>query len=272
MTCSNVPPQCGKGSSRGKDHSFNVVQASASLVHGGDHIGSEVLLGTALCGKRCGVTHQHPALDFDLYGLVGWPGARWLEFVDGQAGEPVWAAWLAHVERDQAARWSLVATLPAARYAMAMAVGAGQDLSREVAFMAVHRLLNATSPNLALDKPARERYLHDVVDLAEQQAEHWADWPSLTWSVDHCPVQARLWRWAGAWAAFTTELAGVAVIVLGHHLEPAGLELTTVDPHDYHFIPEAPIAYPGTLESARSIAGTTLPAPGTGPCIPITCA
>lgn len=211
------------------------------------------------------MTHSHPPLEFELYGLASsWPGPRWLEFVEGRIGEAVWGAWLAHVEH-RPGPWCLIGTLPVDRFRAALAVADGDALSREAAFTAGRWLIGATDPSDSLDDEGRERYRRRSVPFISEQANDWANWPLVSWSVDNHPVRAHVLPRAGAWAAFTTDLADALLIVVAHDLAADELELVQVEPSAYHFVAESPITYSSTLESSRSAAGGTLPPAGAWP-------
>ena len=195
------------------------------------------------------MNHSHPRLDFPLYGLPSsCEGARWLEFIEGQVGDPVWAAWLAHAPRRGPYQWCLIGTLPTSRSRAAPAVTDPELVSREVAFTAARWLLGVTNPGNSLDEAARQRYLRNSVPFLTEQAKAWTTWSPATWSVDNRQMQARVLRWAGAWAGFTTDLPDAALIVITQGLSADNLDLVRVDPSAYHFAVESPIDYPTTLQ------------------------
>lgn len=191
-----------------------------------------------------------------------------MEFVEGRAGSPVWATWLAHALRGRPEAWCLVGTLPSDQIRAALNVADGETIDREVAFTAARWLLGLTDPGNSLDEAARRRYLRNSVPFLDEQADAWRTWSPATWSVDNQQVQARVLRWAGAWAGFTNDLADSAVVVIAHGFSATHLNLVQADPSEYHFAVESPIAYPGTLESSRSAADGHLPTAGNWPLHP----
>jgi len=195
-------------------------------------------------------------------------GARWLEFIEGQAGNPVWAAWLAHAPRRGPDQWCLVGTLPTSRIRAALAITDPTLVSREVAFTAARWLLGVTDPGTSLDEAARQRCRRNSVPFMDEQANAWTTWSPATWSVDNRQMQARVLRWAGAWAGFITDLPDAGLIAIAQRLSADDLDLVRVDPSAYHFAVESPINYPNTLESSRSAAGGTLPPAGDWPLHP----
>jgi hypothetical protein len=92
----------------------------------------------------------HPALDYPVFGLAsGWEGPRWLWFLEGSSGDPVWGVWLAHScgQLPEAAHpRMLIAKMPAQRYGELMAPS--RDLAGEIALSALLRLFDVVTPDL----------------------------------------------------------------------------------------------------------------------------
>ena len=87
--------------------------------------------------------------------------------------------------------------------------------------------------------------------LVIEQAELSEAWMPVTWKVDGAFVTARIYRWAGPWAGFTTALAEVDVVVVAAGVEPAELKLTKLDDtRDYHFDVHDSLAYPDVLDAS----------------------
>lgn len=203
----------------------------------------------------------HPALDLPLYGLDGsWSGRRWLEFLEGESGQPVCAVWLAHRGDALTDPWVLVASLPEPRHSDAM-TSPGGDAMRELAFAAAFGVVNWTSPCELLSSGDRELYRHNVVRVCDELADRWRDWPTFTWTIGGRSVSARVLAWAGAWAGFT-EVAGAPIVVVGAGRPPEGLRLVQVDPQAYFFDGSAALDYPGVLERSVEQADGTRPVPG----------
>lgn len=196
-----------------------------------------------------------PALDFPLYGLADWQGSRWLDVVEGEIGKPTWGVWLAHggaASPSSPYPWVRVATLPAARHAQLMTMPDEQP-AEAVAFAALHFLINVTAPELAAEQ--RELYWLRARDMVQRDAHHISAWPDAVIQVDGRDVRAHSYSWAGTWLAFTTDLNDVALIVISAGVPPEKLALTRLSSgSDYHFDLEAPIDYPGTLESSTRAA------------------
>jgi hypothetical protein len=91
-----------------------------------------------------------PPIDFPLFGLDrAWSGPRWLDFVDGNPGEPVDWVWLGHGDRHGPMRghpWTSVGNL---RPAADRPVAAGRSAyERELAWSGLFALINQLSPEL----------------------------------------------------------------------------------------------------------------------------
>lgn len=199
-----------------------------------------------------------PAVDFPLYGLdAWWQGPRWLAGMDAAAEEPAWGGWLGHGITDgweSTAPWALVGSLPRRRYAEVMAPSSGGDNAREVAFEALFKLVNLTLPAPDERSPAHG-YLRRLVDFVESQAADYRGWPVVTWRLSGWTVTAHLFEWAGAWAAFTTEVPDVEVAVLGSGIAADSLRLVRVlDSQAYHFDASRPVSVPETLHNSRAAA------------------
>ncbi len=73
--------------------------------------------------------------------------------------------------------------------------------------------------------------------------------------MDRRNVRAHSYSWADTWLAFTTDMDDVALIVISAGCPPENLAQTRLtSAADYHFDLEAPIDYPGTLESSARAA------------------
>lgn len=194
---------------------------------------------------------SHPVLDFPVYGLTEGPdGPRWLDGVEGRLGSPATGVWLGHgsTRRDSRRPWTQVGTFSGDRFP-----GAGVDADQRIASSAVLAVVNATMPD-PVNRP--DDYGHRLLDVASTRAASHTAWRQVSWVVDHRPVPASVLEWAGAWAAFTTALPEVDVVVIGFGVEPAGLALVEVrDASPYHFDLGRPIIFPDTVEQARAAAG-----------------
>ena len=191
-------------------------------------------------------------LDFPLYGLADWHGSRWLDGVEGEIGKPTWGVWLGHgdaVSPSSPYPWVRVATLSAARHAQLMTMPDEQP-AETVAIAALHFLINVTAPQLTAEQ--LQVYWPSALDMVQRDSHRISAWPDAVLRVDGRGVRAHSYRWAGTWLAFTTDLATVALIVISVGVPPEKLALTRLSSgSDYHFDLDAPINYPGTLQSSR---------------------
>ena len=205
------------------------------------------------------MSHTHPAIDFPVYGLAGWRGPQWLDSLEGEAGKPIAAVWLAHRTGDEMRHgfpYVKIGTLSLRQYGCVSPTLHTDETrsSREVAFAAMLKLLNMTSPILSREE--QSKYSTNAVRFAEQQADRHADWQAVDWSINGRRVDARVLEWSGAWVAFTRSLhPDVAVVAVGGGGAVAeGLAIYQVnDQADYYFDVTAAISFPETLERSRTI-------------------
>lgn len=194
---------------------------------------------------------SHPVLDFPVYGLAGGPdGPRWLDGVVGRLGHPATAVWLGHgsTRRDPQRPWTQVGTFRRDRLP-----GSAVDADQRIAFDAVFTLVDATMPNPA-GRP--DDYGHRLVDAATARAASRTEWQLASWTVRDQAVAVTVMRWAGAWAAYTTALPQVDIVMVGFGVEPTGLTLSELgDASEYHFDRRSPIVFPETVERSRAAAG-----------------
>ncbi len=164
-----------------------------------------------------------PPVDFPIYGLDGtWNGTRWLEFFEGRIGDPAWGVWLGHRLGTGAV---LVGTLPRERYDR-IAVGLDADRLAEIASSGTFKLINLTLPDASVPRSAG--MIPSLLNHAEQNAKEFAGWPRIDWLVDGRRVSASVWRFGGAWTAFTDDLPDSYVIAVGVNIEPGSLILAQV--------------------------------------------
>jgi hypothetical protein len=210
-----------------------------------------------------------PPFGFPVYGLdASWPGARWLDvFGDGIGDPPRWVA-LGHQSLDgdsliMVKTYSrLTAGIPRSFQVPtdAQAAQMGKSPLEWVAFDVAFTLLNLTLPVLSLPQPPG--FYRALVDHAEKARSEYVTWPTVRWQVDGAAVTARVWYFAGGWAAFTNAVEGVYLDASGIGTDPDGLALATLqDGGAYHFELNQPL-YPGVLSASRAAAGADdLPEP-----------
>jgi hypothetical protein len=163
-----------------------------------------------------------PPVDFPLYGLDrDWPGLRWLDSYGGRSGTPTTDVWLGHRSTDGEVAVR-VGTFPRQRFEATHS----RDVAGELAFAGAVALVNMTLPQGAEQgMPGLNKAL---VEYAGEQCHRHADWPRTRWSVDGAPVDAAVWRFAGAWLGITDAQPQVYLAVIGFGVVPEGLPLARV--------------------------------------------
>lgn len=191
------------------------------------------------------MAHEHPPLDFPLFGLKAtWHGPRWLDFVEGQAGDPVVGAWLGHGDDNRRPRlgsWALVGTF-SRQHVDAVWLGPSETFE--------HYLVRRTAM-LVLDEGP-------MLDHLLATPDEWEAWEAATLTVGARTLSARTLERAGVRAVLSLDLPGLGVIVHSHGLEGADLSLDEIsDYQGYHFDPAVPLAYPAVLtRSIEAALGT----------------
>ncbi len=134
--------------------------------------------------------------------------------------------WLAHHEHADEARGVRVGTLGTDQRHQGSPVNLPDDPTAAVASRACVPPIDITLPQRPQARPYE--LMTNLREHARTQARRWADWPQVTWYVDDTPVAASVWYFAGAWAAFITQLEQVALVLIGIDTEPDGLRLVPV--------------------------------------------
>jgi hypothetical protein len=188
------------------------------------------------------VAHEHPPLDFPLFGLnATWHGPRWLDFLEGQAGDPVVGAWLGHGDdnrRHNASNWAFVGTFSRTR------VEAGGWLGSDETF---EQYLARRTALVVDDRPLLDRLL--------AAPDGWESWDAVTFSLGTRTLSARKWVHAGAQAVLSFDLSGLGLMVHSRGLGGADLSLDEVsDFRRYHFDPTCPLLYPAVIENSVEAA------------------
>jgi hypothetical protein len=212
------------------------------------------------------VPPPHPPLGFPLYGLDHeWSGPRWLEFVRGSQGEPIWTADLCHSQTrtpQPGGPWVLIGVSPRSWHCKVMSAP-GRDYEQDIALDTLLDLFARTTPSIA--EGAARTYRAAEIRLIESQAASYTTWPTVTWHLDGKSLQARIYDWAGAWAGFTFDIPGVILHIVATGIAPADLRLAHIaDSSAYHFDIRQPIQYPETLQaSAVAALGAEIANPAT---------
>jgi hypothetical protein len=187
--------------------------------------------------------NRFPPFDFPLYGLdATWTGPRWLDFFEGKVGSPSWGAWLGHghdPDRKEGDEWVIVGSFPVGR-SIELQLQPGETFEHYLASVATLVLFNDS-----VEGPAR----------LEAEPDRWSEWPSTSLAVDGRSVSAHVLERGSAWAAITTGLHEVGLVI--HASGTAGQELSLVEVTDsgaYHFDSEVPLDYAAVLHTSRRAA------------------
>ncbi|MGD0704590.1 MAG: hypothetical protein ABSA02_32455 [Trebonia sp.] len=186
-------------------------------------------------------------MDFPLYGLdTSWPGARWIESFGEAIGNPVHWVSLGH---QSPGGESLVYVETFSRPRIdAHAATSIETPPQDVAFYATALLINATLPVASLPRP--DGLIRAAVDHANERSSQCAQWPQVRWQVDGVAVTARIWWFAGGWAAVSDAVEGVYLAAVGVGIDPDGLSLAVLADGDaYHFELDQPMHTPVMVTS-----------------------
>lgn len=166
-----------------------------------------------------------PGADYAVYGLGGtWADVRWLESRSGEVGAPPWTVWLGHGARRDPAR-VIVGSAPRARFD-ALHAGLPAGHPSHVAFEVGLHMIGYTLPDPAVPRP--DGLVRRIGNEMHRQAIACEDWPEIGWTVDGREVPARVWKFAGSWAAFTDGVRDSYVLAIGTGVEPGGLDFAEV--------------------------------------------
>lgn len=193
-----------------------------------------------------------PPVTFPLYGLdAAWTGARWLDLFGDQIGDPPRWVTLGHQSADGQAL--IMVSTYSKPSTDAQAARAGRTPLADVAFDAAHTLINVTLPVQSVPRP--DGFLRLLAEHAQHAAGQSAQWPTARWRVDAATVPARVWEFAGGWAAISDPADDVYLSAVGMGTRPEGLSLTRLqDGRAYHFDLAQPLR-PGLLTASRQAAG-----------------
>lgn len=189
---------------------------------------------------------------FPVYGLdVSWPGARWLDLFGDEIGDP--PRWVSLGHEMVNGQSLIMVNTYSGRATDAQAGRLGRPPLEDVAFDAAHTLINVTLPVQSVPRP--NGFLPLLTERALHAASQSAQWGAVQWRVDDATVAARVWRFAGGWAAISDAVDDVYLSAVGAGTRPEGLSLTRLrDGGAYHFDLAQPLA-PGLLSASRQAAG-----------------
>ena len=193
-----------------------------------------------------------PPPAFPVYGLdESWPGARWLDGFGYELGDPPRWVSLAHETIDGDSL--ITVSTYARRTADARAAQWEQTPLQNVAFDAAHILINMTLPVQSVPRP--DGFLPVLTEHATKAAADHAHWPVVQWQLGAAAVAARVWQFAGGWAAITDVVGDVYLSTVGVGAGPENLSFEKIrDASAYHFNLAQPL-HPSLLSASRQAAG-----------------
>jgi hypothetical protein len=162
-----------------------------------------------------------PPVGFPLFGLdESWHGARWLDGFGDPVGDPPRWASLGHQSpagdsRIVVTTHSRLATGTPRSFRIPTDARAAQ-MGRSLQYLAADAALQLTGMTLPVMSLARPPgFLQALVEYAEKAGSEYAQWPRVSWRVDGVAVTARVWWFAGGWAAFTDAVEGAYLTAVG---------------------------------------------------------
>lgn len=199
-----------------------------------------------------------PPATFPVYGLdASWTGSRWLDGFGDRVGDE--ARWVRLFHQDPESGALIAVETLSRSLTDAQAARSGERPLQAVAFDIAVVLVNMTLPVPSAPRP--KGILRELVSNAHQHSSQYAEWPTVPWRVDGLDAGARMWRFAGGWAAVSDSVSGVYLAVAGWGTGPEGLALTRLkDGRAYNFNLGQPL-HPATLaaSSAARDGGERLP-------------
>lgn len=173
-----------------------------------------------------------PPVEFPVYGLDAWAGPQWIELFGERIGDPVAKVCLAHQWPDNRSA-VFVSTLSRARFDT-RADRHGLDRLADAAMEPAVVLVNLTLPESSVPRP--DGLVRALVEHAESRTAGHSAWPVTSWHLDGITAPARVWRFAGGWAAFSDALPEIYLTAAGVANDPDGLEFAQLhDGNAYHF-------------------------------------
>lgn len=187
-------------------------------------------------------TPGHPPLDFSPLGLARWSGPKWVEFFQGTIGKAVSSVVLAHFV--EGGELILVKTAPRQRWDSEMGGGVEGEMnpgrgSADFAFDLVRQMTDSGRPaldgNAALEGEERASYNRGLVTYAEDRGAEWETWEPALWCLGDRNVDARIFRFAHAWAGFSVDDPDRYVGVIAYNVKDTFVRLDTADDASYSF-------------------------------------
>jgi hypothetical protein len=191
-------------------------------------------------------TAGFPPLDFSLVGLAKCPGPKWVEFFQGQwesgIAKPVWSVSLAHSVAS--GRLIVLQTAPRQRWDREMGGEVEGELNSgrgpgEFAFDLLRQMIDSGRPTpegeASLKGTERASYNKGLVTFAEEHGAEWETWEPARWSLGERSLDAKIFRFAHAWAGFSVDDPDRYIGVIAYHVANTTVRLDEVDGASYDF-------------------------------------
>jgi hypothetical protein len=188
-------------------------------------------------------TTGHPPLDFLLVGLANRRGPKWVIFFEGEQEKPVWSVLLAHSVLE--AGLVVVKTAPRQWWDRDMAgeVEAEDSHCRpgatDFAFGLLLWMIDSGRPafegEVALGGDERADYNRGLVTFAKDHAAEWEMWEPARWTLGERNIEARIFRFAHAWAGFSVDDPDRYIGVIAYNVADTTVHLDEVDAASYNF-------------------------------------
>lgn len=185
----------------------------------------------------------HPPLDFSLVGLAQWRGPKWVYFFEGQQGQAAWSVLLAHSVGDDGL--VIVKTAPRRWWDRSMAGEVegekhpGREGAKDFAFDLLLQMTDSARPALegetSLEGEERASYNRGLVTFAEDHGAEWKTWGSDRWTLGDRSFDARIFRFAHAWAGFSVDDPDRYIGVIAYNITDTTVHLAEVDGASYDF-------------------------------------
>jgi hypothetical protein len=156
--------------------------------------------------------------------------------------KPVWSVLLAHsVEKSGLV---VVKTAPRQRWDREMGGQVDGEMdpgsgASDFAFDLLRQMTDSGRParegDGALTGEERAAYNRGLVTFAEEHGAEWKGWEPARWTLGKRNIEAKIFRFANAWAAFSVDDLDRYIGVIAYNVTDATLDLAEVDGSAYDF-------------------------------------
>jgi hypothetical protein len=164
-------------------------------------------------------------------------------FFEGEQGKPVWSVLLAHSVDDDGL--VVVKTAPRRWWDRNMAGvveaedNPGRSGATDFAFGLLLWMADGARPALegeaALTGEERGSYNRGLVTFAEGHGAEWETWEPARWTLGERSIDARIFRFAHAWAGFSVDDPDRYIGVVAYNVAETSVHLDNVDGPPYTF-------------------------------------